>query len=342
MPAGLDAARDVRRAEARPRRRRHRARLRPAGALHGARDLPPARALARAARAGRAPRRDRAAQGEARRGRALRAPAAAARLPAPDRPAHGSGRRRQARRRHRRPGPLPGRADPRRRDRRPGAARAARDRCDAGRARGGARGRRDRPRPRRRQLRGPPPLQRRAGRAGRGRCPVPVVSAVGHEQDTPLCDLAADARASTPTAAARLVVPDEGELRERLHALRGSLAREAGANGHPWARAPRRAARRARTRGHADGRAGPRAARGRPRPPAHGARDAPRAPARDTSRGSPAGCAPSRPRQRSAAGTRSSARAARSSARARPSRPGEHVDVQLAEGGFGAVVEETR
>jgi exodeoxyribonuclease VII large subunit len=57
-------------------------------------------------------------------------------------------------------------------------------------------------------------------------CPVPVVSAVGHEQDTPLCDLAADARASTPTAAARLVVPDEGELRERLGALRAGLARE--------------------------------------------------------------------------------------------------------------------
>ena len=45
-------------------------------------------------------------------------------------------------------------------------------------------------------------------------CAVPVVSAVGHEQDTPLCDLAADVRASTPTAAARLVVPDIDELRE--------------------------------------------------------------------------------------------------------------------------------
>ncbi len=57
-------------------------------------------------------------------------------------------------------------------------------------------------------------------------CAVPVVSAVGHEQDTPLCDLAADARASTPTAAARLVVPDEGELRAGLAALRAALARE--------------------------------------------------------------------------------------------------------------------
>jgi len=59
------------------------------------------------------------------------------------------------------------------------------------------------------------------------RCPVPVVSAVGHEQDTPLCDLAADARASTPTAAARLVVPDAEELLARLERARGSLARGA-------------------------------------------------------------------------------------------------------------------
>jgi exodeoxyribonuclease VII large subunit len=60
-------------------------------------------------------------------------------------------------------------------------------------------------------------------------CAVPIVSAVGHEQDTPLCDHAADVRASTPTGAARLVVPDERELRERLDAARAALARGAGA-----------------------------------------------------------------------------------------------------------------
>ena len=58
-------------------------------------------------------------------------------------------------------------------------------------------------------------------------CSVPIVSAVGHEQDTPLCDLAADVRASTPTAAARLVVPDISELRERLTRTRASLHRGA-------------------------------------------------------------------------------------------------------------------
>lgn len=56
-------------------------------------------------------------------------------------------------------------------------------------------------------------------------CPVPVVSAVGHEQDTPLCDLAADVRASTPTHAGRLVVPDLEELVERLLRARTSLER---------------------------------------------------------------------------------------------------------------------
>ena len=40
---------------------------------------------------------------------------------------------------------------------------------------------------------------------------VPVVSAIGHEQDSPLLDLVADVRASTPTDAARRVVPDVAE-----------------------------------------------------------------------------------------------------------------------------------
>ncbi|MFL5959252.1 MAG: exodeoxyribonuclease VII large subunit [Gaiellaceae bacterium] len=56
-------------------------------------------------------------------------------------------------------------------------------------------------------------------------CPVPVVSAVGHEQDTPLCDLAADIRASTPTAAGKLVVPELTELCGRLDRARSELAR---------------------------------------------------------------------------------------------------------------------
>ena len=58
-------------------------------------------------------------------------------------------------------------------------------------------------------------------------CPVPIVTAVGHEQDTPLCDLAADRRASTPTAAGRLVVPDLEELVAGLARSRDALARGA-------------------------------------------------------------------------------------------------------------------
>jgi exodeoxyribonuclease VII large subunit len=51
------------------------------------------------------------------------------------------------------------------------------------------------------------------------------VTAVGHEQDTPLCDLAADRRASTPTAAGRLVVPDLEELLAGLARSRDGLSR---------------------------------------------------------------------------------------------------------------------
>ena len=173
-------------------------------------------------------------------------------------------------------------------------------------------------------------------------CRVPIVSAVGHEQDTPLCDLAADVRASTPTAAGKLVVPDLEALRAELTRARGSLERcvrrsiEREREGLGRARlALERGARRALDR---DAqrlsllrdrlRRGPAllverrraAARARRRPPR--ARS-PRAP-------------------RSAAATRSSAPASRSCARPPASRRATQVDVELAEGAFGARVEDVR
>ncbi|GGT67288.1 exodeoxyribonuclease VII large subunit [Streptomyces purpureus] len=51
-------------------------------------------------------------------------------------------------------------------------------------------------------------------------CRTPVVSAIGHEPDTPLLDLVADLRAATPTDAAKKVVPDVGEELDRVQALR--------------------------------------------------------------------------------------------------------------------------
>ncbi|MEO3975983.1 exodeoxyribonuclease VII large subunit [Streptomyces sp. CAU 1734] len=51
-------------------------------------------------------------------------------------------------------------------------------------------------------------------------CRTPVVSAIGHEPDAPLLDLVADLRASTPTDAAKKVVPDVGEELERVRLLR--------------------------------------------------------------------------------------------------------------------------
>ncbi|MDI3315338.1 MAG: exodeoxyribonuclease VII large subunit [Mycobacterium sp.] len=65
-------------------------------------------------------------------------------------------------------------------------------------------------------------------------CRTPVVSAIGHEPDNPLCDLVADLRAATPTDAAKMIVPDTAaeqalidDLRRRsAQALRNWVARE--------------------------------------------------------------------------------------------------------------------
>lgn len=54
-------------------------------------------------------------------------------------------------------------------------------------------------------------------------CKTPIISAVGHETDWTLADLAADVRAKTPTAAGELVVPVEADLREQLSAWHRQL-----------------------------------------------------------------------------------------------------------------------
>ena len=57
------------------------------------------------------------------------------------------------------------------------------------------------------------------------RCTTPVVSAIGHEPDNPLCDLVADVRAATPTDAAKRIVPDTGAEQALVKDLRSRSAR---------------------------------------------------------------------------------------------------------------------
>lgn len=54
-------------------------------------------------------------------------------------------------------------------------------------------------------------------------CVTPIVSAVGHETDVSIADFVADMRAPTPSAAAELLAPHAGDLRQRLEALRRRL-----------------------------------------------------------------------------------------------------------------------
>ncbi|OLF07220.1 exodeoxyribonuclease VII large subunit [Actinophytocola xinjiangensis] len=68
------------------------------------------------------------------------------------------------------------------------------------------------------------------------RCRTPVVSAIGHEQDTPLLDHVADVRASTPTDAGKRVVPDIVEEAARVRQLRDRARRAL----HGWVDRERR------------------------------------------------------------------------------------------------------
>jgi exodeoxyribonuclease VII large subunit len=150
-------------------------------------------------------------------------------------------------------------------------------------------------------------------------CPVPVVSAVGHEQDTPLCDLAADARASTPSVAGRLVVPDLAQLLERLDRSRTGLERGA-----------RRSLERERRRldgTHERLARAPRLLLERRRAKV------------EQSAGRLRALSPSATLERGYAIVRRGEQLVRSG---QAVEPGERVDVELAKGGFGARVEETR
>ncbi|MCY4127900.1 MAG: exodeoxyribonuclease VII large subunit [Gammaproteobacteria bacterium] len=54
-------------------------------------------------------------------------------------------------------------------------------------------------------------------------CPIPVVSAIGHEKDVSISDFVADQRAATPSTAVELMAPDRSELRQQVIAIRQKI-----------------------------------------------------------------------------------------------------------------------
>jgi exodeoxyribonuclease VII large subunit len=75
-------------------------------------------------------------------------------------------------------------------------------------------------------------------------CRTPVVSAIGHEPDSPLLDHVADVRCSTPTGAGKRVVPDVAEETQRIHQLRDRARRAL----HGWVDRERRVLDQLRSR----------------------------------------------------------------------------------------------
>jgi exodeoxyribonuclease VII large subunit len=57
-------------------------------------------------------------------------------------------------------------------------------------------------------------------------CPIPVLSAIGHEVDYTIADFVADQRAPTPSAAAEILAPSSDEIRARVDTLMGTLRQE--------------------------------------------------------------------------------------------------------------------